>query len=110
MGFMENSISHNKTINIKTASGVAMLDTPVQIQTQKLSNIWSVYYLDVRPSKGFQDLLVPTEGSLSEACIGSLSSYLSKETFEGLATNTMRGYQLPVTAARLSQICFTTFI
>ncbi len=36
-----------------------MLDTPVPIQTLKLSNIGPGYYLDGRPFREFQVLLVP---------------------------------------------------
>jgi hypothetical protein len=40
-------------------SRFTMLDTPVPIRTLKLSNIGPGYYLDGRPSREFQVLLVP---------------------------------------------------
>jgi hypothetical protein len=47
---------------------------------------WAKIVLGWETPKEFQVLLVPTKGSLSKACIGSLSSlwrYLSKKTWEG---------------------------
>jgi hypothetical protein len=45
--------------NFAKVSRFTMLDTPVPIQTLKLSNIGPGYYLDGRPSREFQVLLAP---------------------------------------------------
>jgi hypothetical protein len=45
-----------------------MLDTPVPIRTQKLSNIGPGYYMDGRPSRKFQVLLAPPPSPLRTEC------------------------------------------
>jgi hypothetical protein len=49
---------HKLNYNINRVSGFTMLDTPVPFQTMKLSNIGPGYYLDGRPFREIQVLLV----------------------------------------------------
>ncbi len=50
---------HKLNYNINGVSLFTMLDTPVPIRTLKLSNIGPGYYLDGRPFREIQVLLVP---------------------------------------------------
>ncbi len=59
LSFLDVFGFNQKQQQSKLVSGFTMLDTPVPIRTLKLSNIGPGYYLDRRPSREFQVLLVP---------------------------------------------------